>query len=64
MEAMSKHLEHFSANLFEEIMRFPHDTDSNTGAQEIIKPEASQQYRLEKRRARFVHVKDQVMEHR
>ena len=47
MEAMSKHLEHFSANLFEEIMRFPHHTDSNTGAQEIIKPEASQQYRLE-----------------
>jgi hypothetical protein len=63
MEAVSKHLEHFSAGLFEEILRFPYHVPSNAGAKPV-RPEVSLQQRLEKRHARLMHVREQIMDFR
>jgi hypothetical protein len=64
MEAVSKHLEHFSAGLFEEIMRFPYNVSTGSGAKGTGKPDTSHNIRLEKRRLRLVHVRDQTLEYR
>lgn len=63
MEAVSRHLEHFSAGLFEEIMRFPYHV-SGGSAKGSGKPDTSHNVRLEKRRLRLVHIRDQTLEYR
>lgn len=64
MEAVSKHLEHFAGGLFEEIMRFPYHVSGGGGAKGSGKPDTSHNVRLEKRRLRLVHIRDQTLEYR
>ncbi len=55
MEAISNHLRLFSQGLFEEVMRFPYYTPKTA------KPVNFQSVRLEKRRKRFILVRDQAL---
>lgn len=60
MEGISRHLEHFSEGLFEEIMRYPYHSPA------LAKGKATPQevsaafpaLRLEKRRARLINIRD------
>jgi hypothetical protein len=58
MEAISKHLELFSQGLFEEIIRFPYYAPT---AKANTKPVDFQLVRLEKRRKRFMLVREQAL---
>jgi hypothetical protein len=64
MEAVSRHLEFFTAGLFEEIMRLPYHIKADASAAALVKPEAFQQVRATKRNARIRHVRDQPLEYR
>lgn len=55
MEAISNHLRLFSQGLFEEVMRFPYFTPKT------LKPANFQSARLEKRRKRFMLIRDQTL---
>ena len=64
MEAVSQHLERFSAGLFEELMRFPYHIPTGASASTLVNPKASLQARLQKRYERFKHVRDHPLDNR
>jgi len=62
MEAMSKHLELFSQGLFEETIKFPYYTPVPS-AIKAVKGDFHNT-RLEKRRKRFLLIRDQTLTNR
>lgn len=60
MEAISRHLEHFSEGLFEEIMRFPYHSPvlSKTKVTPAELVAAFPYIRLQKRRTRMINIRD------